>query len=92
MKKIQKPTNNISTILDNCTSHMTEPRKTKIEQVKSTIIKKTDNYDILAESGGLYTIPEHDNVDSIAEKVIWKLYTPKSLSQLQKLIVITTTN
>ena len=39
MKKIQKPTNNISTILDNCTSHMTEPRKTKIEQVKSTIYK-----------------------------------------------------
>lgn len=78
MKKIQKPTNNISTILDNCTSHMTEPRKTKIEQVKSTIIKETDNYDILAESGDLYTIPEHDNVDSIAEKSDMEaLYTQK---------------
>lgn len=78
MKKIQKPTNNISTILDNCTSNMSEPRKTKIEQVKPTIIKETDNYDMLAKSGKLFTIPEHDNVDSIAQKNDMEaLYTQK---------------
>ena len=60
---------------------MTEPRKTKIEQVKSTIIKETDNYDILAESGDLYTIPVHDNIDSIAEKSDMEaLYAPELYS------------
>lgn len=78
MKKIQKPTNNISTILDNCTAHMNEPRKSIIEQVKPTVISETDNYDILAETGLLFTIPEHDNVDSIAQKNDMEaLYTQK---------------
>ena len=68
MKKIRKPDNNIETILDNCTLTMRNPRKEHIEQVKETIIEKTMEYDKLAISGQLYTIPEHDNVDSIATK------------------------
>ena len=68
MKKIRKPVNNISTILDNCTNHMNEPRKSKIEQVKPIIISETDRYDTLAERGQLFTIPEHDTVNSIAQK------------------------
>jgi 5-methylcytosine-specific restriction endonuclease McrA len=68
MKKINKPENNITTILDNCTAHMNNPRKERVEQVKTTIIEQTTKYDDLALLGQLFTIPEHDNVDSIATK------------------------
>lgn len=68
MKKINKPENNIATILDNCTAHMNSPRKKRIEQVKKTIIDQTTKYDNLASLGQLFTIPEHDNVDGIATK------------------------
>lgn len=68
MKKINKPENNIATILDNCTAHMNDPRKERVEQVKITIIEQTTKYDDLASSGQLFTIPEHDNVASIATK------------------------
>lgn len=68
MKKINKPENNINLILNNCTARMNSPRKERIEQVKDTIIEKTIKYDELASIGQLYTISEHDNVDSIATK------------------------
>ncbi len=68
MKNIRKPDNNIEIILDNCTTTMSNPRRERIEQVKETIIEKTIEYDNLATSGQLYTILEHDNVDSIATK------------------------
>ncbi len=68
MKKIHKPENKISTILDNCIAHMYNPRKGRIEKAKTTIIKQTDNYDELASSGQLFTIHEHNTVDGIATK------------------------
>ncbi len=69
MKKINKPENDIACILDNCIEGLREPRKGIVEQVKDTIIKRSDEYDQLASQGLLYTIPEHDNVDSLASKV-----------------------
>ena len=68
MKKIDKPENNIVPILDNCTASMNNPRKGRIEQVKTSIIEQTAKYDDLASVGQLFTIHEHDNVDSIATK------------------------
>lgn len=78
MRKLNKPEDNIAIILDNCTAHMNNPRKGRVEQVKTTIIDKTAKYDDLASSGQLFTISEHDNVDSIATKVDMEaLYTQK---------------
>lgn len=78
MKAISKPNNNIEEILNNCISNLNEPRKSKITNVKNTIITKSYEYDILATSGNLYTIPIHDNVDSIASKDDMEfLYTSK---------------
>ena len=68
MKKIRKPDNDIESILNNCTMKMTNQRKEHIELVKEKIIEKTIEYDGLATIGKLYTIPEHDNVESIATK------------------------
>ena len=68
MKKIRKPDNDIEPILNNCIMRMKNPRKGHIELVKEKIIEKTIEYDDLATIGKLYTIPEHDNVESIATK------------------------
>lgn len=78
MKKIKKPQNNINTILSNCTERMQNSRRYKIEKVKSTIIKQTEMYDTLASEGKLFSISEHDMVDSIADKADMEaLYTQK---------------
>lgn len=78
MKKILKPENNIGIILKNCMACMQNPRRGRIAQVKDTIVKKTTEYDDLASSGKLYTIPKHDTVDAIAAKDDMEaLYTQK---------------
>ncbi len=78
MQKIPKPENNIETILDNCTANMQNPRKNRIIQAKDTIVEKTRQYDDLANSGELYTIPKHDMVGSSANKDDMEaLYTQK---------------
>ncbi|MCD8326160.1 MAG: hypothetical protein LUC90_05605 [Lachnospiraceae bacterium] len=85
MKKMNKPENDIAFILDNCIVGMREPRKKIIEQVKDTIIEKSDKYDQLADQGLLYTIPEHDNVNLIASKEDMKfLYSQKFVSKGQR--------
>lgn len=84
MKKIRKPTNHISTILDNCTEHMNKTRKNRIEKVKPIIISETNRYDTLAESGQLFTIPEHDTVNFIAQKDDMEaIYTQKFVPETE---------
>lgn len=78
MIRLEKPQMDLQKILDNCTSNMTNPRKSRIENVKQTIITNSQRYDSLAESGELYTIEEHNTVDSIATKEDMEaLYTQK---------------
>lgn len=82
MKRISKPDNNIGVILDNCITHMYNPRKRRIEQVKRVIIEQADRYDELATSGRLFTIPEHDNINMIVSKNDMKeLYEEKFVSK-----------
>lgn len=84
MKKISKPENNIEIILKNCIESIQNSRKGRITQVKDTIVKKTTEYDSLATSGQLYTIPIHDTVDSIATKDDMEaLYTQKFVPKNQ---------
>ena len=78
MIRLEKPQMDLQTILDNCTSNMNEPRKSRIENVAQTIITESQSYDSLAESGQLYTIRKHNTVDSIATKEDMEaLYTQK---------------
>lgn len=68
----------LQTIIDNCTSDMRDPRKTRINTVKSIIINKSNEYNELAESGTLHTLNEHDTVNAIATKDdMESLYTQK---------------
>lgn len=78
MKKLIKPEYDIETILSNCTEHMQSLRKGRITKIKNIIVQKSIEYDCLATLGKLYTIPEHDSVDSIATKDDMEaLYTQK---------------
>ncbi len=78
MKALSKPNNNIEEILDNCILTLREPRKSRVVNVKDTIIAKSSEYDELATKGNLYKIPIHDNVDNIASKSDMEfLYTSK---------------
>lgn len=70
MKRIPKPISDIdySVIIDNCTEHMTSPRKDRLQAVKEILISQHEQYDELAEKGLLYTIKAHDSVRNIAQK------------------------
>ena len=70
MKRIEKPNADVDleTIIDNCISHMNLPRRDRIKTVKNILVNKNIEYDGLAQAGQLYTIEEHDMVNSIAKK------------------------
>lgn len=85
MIKIPKPQISLDNILHNCTYNMQNPRKGRINSVKSTIIAESVKYDELAEKGELYTLNEHTSVNSIATKDDMEaLYTQKFVPKMEE--------
>lgn len=69
MIKLNKPNFEQGKIVDDCLSNMkTGTRKSNILLSKGYIIKKTREYDELAQKGELYTIAKHENIQGKATK------------------------
>ena len=65
MIKLTKPIYNQENIIDDCLSNMNDTEgttKSRVVASKNAIVRKSEEYDELAEKGELGTLEEHENI------------------------------
>lgn len=84
MKRINKPTDKVISILADCTSNIRDKnKKDRIAAISNNLTSLENAYDVKAEEGKLNEITPHNMIKDVTKVELEKLYTEKMVDNNQ---------